>query len=367
MRFAQRYFEFFHYALQASPEGGSAGGEGDLKTVREGLEKLLKEEEKAPLPPGYGDKERREALLAVMVWVDERLLTYSAYGQDWYPYSLQRAYLDTNQGGSLFFRRLEDLLKRRRELMEEGPGGLTPGAAPVETIPAGDPSLSVPPVFPAASPSVPPSDRPGGRSEPPGGPEESAVFAWKNPGHGPEPLEGVLDVFALCLVMGFQGRYSQSRGPGKKEAGEEDTGFFSGEKGGEIPLTAAETEGRLPFSFLDKDEGERFSDRKKEGEIPSSSPRGDLFSGSGGEREDFSGGGTENVLSELFKLAKGQLAAWRENVAPDAASSPRTGIFKRILAYIQERGWILLYILIPLSVLGLLYLRSLQIVEKLPF
>jgi type VI protein secretion system component VasF len=105
-----------------------------------------------------------------MLWIDERFLTSKRPdAEKWYDHCLQIKYFDTNQGGELFFRRLEDLLIRRRLLFD----------ADLDLEPDKSHYLTY-----------------------------RLINLWHKPGEGPDPTEGLLDTFSLCLVLGYQGRYS---------------------------------------------------------------------------------------------------------------------------------------------------------------
>jgi type VI protein secretion system component VasF len=161
MRFPERYFSLFHQILTFSETES-----WDSLTSR--LDGLLEEEENKDLPDGFSDSDRADALAPVLMWIDERLLTSGrADALEWNSRSLQRRLMDTNQGGEIFYRRLKALLAKRLDLIEPVAAGRSPEAL------AGTPLTKL----------------------------------WLTPGRGPEPLESVVDVYALCLVLGYRGRF----------------------------------------------------------------------------------------------------------------------------------------------------------------
>ncbi|MDR1578410.1 MAG: DotU family type IV/VI secretion system protein [Deltaproteobacteria bacterium] len=161
MRFAERFFQVYYYGLmvETTPEA-------DWERVASQAEELLEREAKLSLPPGFSSSDREEALKPVLLWLDERFQTWSRDDarvevDQWPARSFQRRYYGSNLGGELFFEGLRDLLERRASSMP---------------IPVPGPGLA---------------------------------DLWTLPGTGRDPLEGLLDCYALSLVLGYQGRYYQ--------------------------------------------------------------------------------------------------------------------------------------------------------------
>lgn len=176
MHFAERFFKLMHFVLVASAQTGEDAG--PWSQVYGDLDALVKAEEARPLPPGFTDEDRSATLAPVLLWIDEAFLNSARPdAQEWYDHSLQRRFFDTNQGGELFFRRLEGLLARRRELFEVPDIQLEPRPDPLARM----------------------------------------IDLWIRPGQGPDPLESQLDAYALCLVLGYRGRM-WSEAPEKTEA-----------------------------------------------------------------------------------------------------------------------------------------------------
>ncbi|MDR1165180.1 MAG: DotU family type IV/VI secretion system protein [Deltaproteobacteria bacterium] len=234
MRFAARFFKILHFALQVS------GGEKapDWEKVRADLSQVLAEEKRAPFPPGFGEAEAIEARVPVWLFVDERFLSSSfPNARLWYDLSLQRQFLATNQGGELFFQKLLALLSRRALAL--GPSAGEGAAAGAGEAP---PSSPLPPLG-ALEPlgSLEPLKAPEAEEEGPGDPWEREgtslldeamaapdrdrsleriVSLWREPGAGPEPLESLLDSFAVCLCLGFRGMLPPEEA---RPAGESET------------------------------------------------------------------------------------------------------------------------------------------------
>jgi hypothetical protein len=163
MHFAERFFKILHHVILASADTGP--GRASMGEVAKAVDGLIDEEAALSLPPGLSSQAHLEALRPVMLWIDERLLTSKRPdAAQWHDHSLQRRHFETNVGGDVFFERLEETLHRRHQ---------------------------------ALAPVPPPYD-----------PQMIARLSklWIAPGQGQEPLESVLDAYALCLILGYQGR-----------------------------------------------------------------------------------------------------------------------------------------------------------------
>jgi type VI protein secretion system component VasF len=173
MHFVERFFKLVHHVLEIS----AGNDRRSWASVSLDLSELIAKEESRALPPGFSEQDREDCLAPVLLWIDETLLNSRREdAADWYDHSLQRRLFDTNQGGDVFFRRLEALLSERRRLFD--------------------------------APMAPePEDRPEPRT-----PMERLVRLWVEPGQGPDPLESRLDAFALCLVLGYRGRLIDAPG-----------------------------------------------------------------------------------------------------------------------------------------------------------
>jgi hypothetical protein len=171
MHFTERFFNLMHYILETSASTGQSCPQ--WSEVSQTVETLLKNEANIALPPGFTAQDHSEALCPIMLWIDECFLTSKRPDADkWYDYCLQIKYFDTNQGGELFFQRLEDLLIRRRLLFEQSP----------DLEQTDNNQLLV----------------------------NRLSNLWIKPGQGPDPTEGLLDTFSICLVLGYQGRFFNS-------------------------------------------------------------------------------------------------------------------------------------------------------------
>jgi hypothetical protein len=165
MHFAERYFKIVRRVIQAASD--ASPGRPSMAEEAERIDALIEEESALSLPPGFSAKERLEALRPVMLWVDERFLNSERPdASEWYDHSLQRRHFETTMGGEIFYRRLEEILGQRFSAMQS-------------VSPPYDPHLST-----------------------------RISGMWLNPGHGPDPIESIVDTYALCLVLGYQGRLS---------------------------------------------------------------------------------------------------------------------------------------------------------------
>jgi hypothetical protein len=183
MRFAERFFQLFHYGLLASSDLEPIE---DWAEVEKKARELTSLEEGLALPTGYAPADREAAIKPVLLWLDERMQNSpQGDGSQWRELSFQRRLWETNLGGELFFQDLADLLTRRAGLL----GFPASGAAwPIRALALDQ--------F--------------GQLEPTGQ-NQSWDWAglWVEPGAGPDPLEGILDCYALSLALGYQGRYYQ--------------------------------------------------------------------------------------------------------------------------------------------------------------
>ncbi|MDR1037455.1 MAG: DotU family type IV/VI secretion system protein [Deltaproteobacteria bacterium] len=372
MRFASRYFKIFRLVLEASADEGRFP---DWDTVSRDLSGLLAEESRLPLPPGFGPAERREALWPILVWIDETFLNSRRRDASrWYDRSLQRSLLDTNIGGELFYRRLRALLTlRRRSLSGETEGASLPAARLERELARGGPSgfgggagaLGSP-----ASPAVPGASGtaggPGASGNGPGnglsgtggsgdeGGDAASDYLpsyfymedvpdvradevtapelanlWDRPGDGPEPLESVLDTYAMCIILGFKGQFSLA-GRGTASG----TGQGAGAGG--------------PDALLDEILG------------------GPAAPGAGRDPETVLPAASED--RELLKAAaRRQMRSWSAKGAKPPPKHRKRGFWGRLLDFWKEYNWVAYHILIPLLALGAFYFHGAAIIENLPF
>jgi hypothetical protein len=368
VRFASRFFRIFRLALEASDDERRWP---DWPSVSRELNSLLAAEGRIPLPPGFGPAERREALWPVLVWIDETFLNSRRRdAAGWYDYSLQRQLLDTNVGGELFYRRLKALLELRRRHLPGGPGGAlsasrleselaagrlgaaspaAPAGAGNHAAPGGQPDSAAGPEAPGPG-SGPGDAGDGGRDgvedylpdyfymeEIPDSREEEVTASdlnllWESPGDGPEPLESVLDTYAMCIILGFKGQFSpKGRGAASKPDG-----------GG--------TDGRRELGS--------------------------------GRLEDLLGGpastgpsGAEAVMlpapsedRELLKAAAlRQMRSWSSKGAKPPAKLRKRGILGWLADFWRDYDWVVYHIVIPLLALAAFYYHGAAIIENLPF
>ncbi|MDR1080994.1 MAG: DotU family type IV/VI secretion system protein [Deltaproteobacteria bacterium] len=371
MRFASRFFGIFRLALEASEDEGRYP---DWTSVSRELSSALAEEARLPLPPGFGPAERREALWPVLVWIDEiNLNSRRGDARLWNDHSLQRSLLDTNVGGELFYRRLRALLSLRRRHLFLGREGTSLSAARLEGelagggFSGGPGAFRFPPGMWDGEPwygeprdgeygSPGPADaprRPGDGAD--GGPEDSAsdylpgnfradevpdavndevtaaelVGLWVSPGDGPEPLESVLDTYAMCIILGFRGQFS----PGAPAAG---PGFRVDAPGGPDPP----------------------------------GPRADAFTGlTGGPAADREGPvpGSREDRELLKAVARRQMRSWSAKGVKPPEGVRKRGIWGTVADFWRDYDWVVYHVLIPLLALGAFYLHGAAIIENLPF
>jgi hypothetical protein len=239
MHFAERFFNIFHHTLLTASDTGP--DRRPWPEVAAKVDGLLGEERALSLPPDFSERDHLEALMPVILWIDERLLTSERPdAAQWYDHSLQRRLFSTNLGGEIFFRRLAELLLARYPTLNPGPP------------PAG-------------------ADLPG-----------QIADLWIRPGLGQDPAESVIDVYALALLLGYRGL-----------------------------LTNA----------------------------------------------------PDDAARRLRDLAAAQIRGWREGPpAPDP--KPSRGAARRL---VDDWGWTLSHVLVPLAALAILYLRRSEVIASLPF
>jgi type VI protein secretion system component VasF len=170
----QRFFPLMSRARSLAGEAASP-----LSEIRQTLFALAEEEREAPLPaaPVGGEQKRVEAgfdaapdlsrcRLAVYAWVDEILLNAARPdAAAWTAMSLQHAFFQTSEAGTLFFAHLDELLD--------------------QLLPLGDDAREMDVQTRLASRL------------------EAAVPLRRET----SPARRELDVYALCLLLGFRGRY----------------------------------------------------------------------------------------------------------------------------------------------------------------
>jgi hypothetical protein len=359
VRFASRFFRIFRLVLEAA---GDERRWPDWPSVSRELAGLLEEERALPLPPGFGPAERREALWPVLAWIDETFLTSGRKdAAEWYGYSLQRALLDTNRGGELFYRRLKALLDLRggrpaggsdeplsasalsREL---GRRGISAGA-PGPSGPGGS-GMRAPEGFGADLPESAADYLPEDpymteyqweREDPVTAQDLEAL--WESPGSGPEPLESVLDTYAMCIILGFKGQFSPpaDRSPAAREP------LPGGEKG--------EAGEGAPAAPLEELLGGPASPGGQEGR--------NAAPGTGAPPEP-------SDDRELLKaIARRQMRSWSSKGAPKPLDAGKRGLWAWLADFWRDYDWIFLHVIIPLLALAAFYFHGAAIVEALPF
>ncbi|MDR2354202.1 MAG: DotU family type IV/VI secretion system protein [Deltaproteobacteria bacterium] len=335
MLFALRFFKLFHYPLQSVLGNKSLNWE----EVANDLENLLNEEKSAPVPLGFKNEDLLEARFPVLVWIDECLLSLGSAQngsqnqsekKSWYDFSLQRKYLNTNQGGELFYQRLAELLARRK--------------APAQTKPA--------PVAVAAKDSFePPSpydfyesfseENLNGDSFLSKGEEMDLkiISLWEKPGKGSDPLESILDVFALAIVLGFQGRASLER-----------SGFFSSADPTRdatqppppvVPELSAKGKKGEKASKKAKKADQKFKSETSVFEVP---PR-----------------------EQILELSRKQLSRWEIKGFWSKKRDVKLSLWGRIKHFWEDYDWFFYHILIPVAMIIVLYWRGAEIVQSLIF
>ncbi|MDR2611351.1 MAG: DotU family type IV/VI secretion system protein [Deltaproteobacteria bacterium] len=357
MRFASRFFRIFRLVLEAA---GDERRWPDWPSVTRELRSLLAEERNLPLPPGFGPAERREALWPVFAWIDETFLTSGRRdAAQWYDHSLQRSLLDTNRGGELFYRRLKALLALRHEHlpgggegslsalrlereMERGPvpgqapplprdpfgltgGGPQPPPAATSDYGMTDPADYLPEYFYL-------EEEPDGRAELITAADIEAL--WLSPGDGPEPLESVLDTYAMCLILGFKGQFS----PRIRGQGASPPATLEGEGAGDGPVQAAELLGGPAGSAEaePQDHSVRSQDSAEDREV-------------------------------LKAAARRQMHSWSSKGVKATAKRGRRGFFGWLADFWRDYDWVFYHIVIPLLAMAAFYFHGVAIIESLPF
>jgi type VI secretion system protein ImpK len=179
-----------------------AGGRCSLppEEARPRVDALLARFGSEALETGYAPKEAEDALFAFCAWADETVLGSAWPGRAaWEARPLQRALFQTLKAGEEFHQRLAALLSRAGAGFHSFPGldradagqtvlSLSQAVADFETGPGGEYD----------------EDLEGFRDRP-GGPDD---FSEDGQGYRVrEQSREALEVFALCLSLGFTGRY----------------------------------------------------------------------------------------------------------------------------------------------------------------
>ncbi|ANI30566.1 hypothetical protein PL78_12110 [Yersinia entomophaga] len=108
------YVDVFRFALilEKQPDFNH-----NYQYVREKTTEVFERAAKAAESQGYSDSECDRALLAVMVWFDEFILSSSlSYAKQWKDILLQTQLFQTTTGGDVFFNQLEKIDKNENEL-----------------------------------------------------------------------------------------------------------------------------------------------------------------------------------------------------------------------------------------------------------
>ncbi|CNE27777.1 Uncharacterized protein conserved in bacteria [Yersinia nurmii] len=108
------YVDVFRFALilEKQPDFNH-----NYQYVREKTTEVFEIAAKAAESQGYSDSECDRALLAVMVWFDEFILSSSlSYAKQWKDILLQTQLFQTTSGGDVFFNQLEQMDKNENEL-----------------------------------------------------------------------------------------------------------------------------------------------------------------------------------------------------------------------------------------------------------
>jgi len=172
----------------------------DYQAARSKVEELLNSSGRMAKSLGVAASEFQDARFAVCAWMDELVLGSAWQGKDlWLHQPLQRAVYDTVNAGDEYFDRLDAVLgKSGKDFSFSAPGE----KATVDELSFG------PQEEPAAG-EAPACPIPGAKGDfvPPPGDDDTGIG-----------VRGVLEVFGLTLMLGFQGRFFHPDDQGKLRA-----------------------------------------------------------------------------------------------------------------------------------------------------
>lgn len=196
MRLADCFIEAVTYVLdvarkpQAFPQ---------FDVVRAKVEELLNASGRMAKTLGVAASEFQDARFAVCAWMDEMILGSQWEGKaSWLHQPLQRTVYNTVNAGDEYFDRLDALLAKTEQDFSFSPPPASGGKATVE-------ELSFGPDAAGDSPADPAGDADGSCKLPPrAGAPFQALADDTDTGLG---VRGVLEVYGLTLMLGFQGKY----------------------------------------------------------------------------------------------------------------------------------------------------------------
>lgn len=201
MRLADCFIEAVTYVLdvarkpQAFPQ---------FDVVRAKVEELLNASGRMAKTLGVAASEFQDARFAVCAWMDEMILGSQWEGKaSWLHQPLQRTVYNTVNAGDEYFERLDNLLAKTAQDFSFSPSPVSSGKATVE-------ELSFGPDAPGAGGES--ADSGDGAADDGGGscrlPKAGAPFqALADDTDTGLGVRGVLEVYGLTLMLGFQGKY----------------------------------------------------------------------------------------------------------------------------------------------------------------
>lgn len=199
MRLADCFIEAVTYVLDVARKPQSFP---QFDVVRAKVEELLNASGRLAKTLGVAASEFQDARFAVCAWMDEMILGSQWEGKaSWLHQPLQRTVYNTVNAGDEYFDRLENLLAKTSQDFSFSPSPVSGGKATVEELSFGPDASGESAEDPADVDAGPGS---GCKLPPKTGAPFQALADDTDTGLG---VRGVLEVYGLTLMLGFQGKY----------------------------------------------------------------------------------------------------------------------------------------------------------------
>lgn len=196
MRLADCFIEAVTYVLDVARKPQSFP---QFDVVRAKVEELLNASGRMAKTLGVAASEFQDARFAVCAWMDEMILGSQWEGKAfWLHQPLQRTVYNTVNAGDEYFERLDNLLAKTAQDFSFSPSPAPGGKATVEELSFGPDA--------AGDFAEDPADDAGGSCKlpPKAGAPFQALSDDTDTGLG---VRGVLEVYGLTLMLGFQGKF----------------------------------------------------------------------------------------------------------------------------------------------------------------
>ncbi|MFP5222366.1 MAG: DotU family type IV/VI secretion system protein [Acidobacteriota bacterium] len=199
MRLADCFIEAVTYVLDVARKPQSFP---QFDVVRAKVEELLNSSGRMAKTLGVAASEFQDARFAVCAWMDEMILGSQWEGKAlWLHQPLQRTVYNTVNAGDEYFDRLDNLLAKTAQDFSFSPSPVSSGKATVEELSFG-PDAAGESVEDSADAAGGPGT--GCKLPPTASAPFKALAEDTDTGLG---VRGVLEVYGLTLMLGFQGKY----------------------------------------------------------------------------------------------------------------------------------------------------------------